>query len=248
MNGTPKILTLDIETSPLQVYTWGLWQQNISIGQIIEPTRMLSWAAKWHGKKPVLFASEYHDGAKTMVKQIHALLDEADVVVHFNGGTFDMPHLRREFALLNLPPYSPVQEIDLLKIVKNRFRFPSNKLDYVTKQFDLDHKLGHTGFSLWRDCLAGDDKAWSLMRKYNKQDVVITEQLYDKLRPYMVRHPHMGLFSGEDCCSRCGSTDLAPQGFAYTALATYQRYKCRNCKSWSRGGKAVEGAGARGVA
>jgi hypothetical protein len=25
-----KILLLDIETTPLQVYTWGLWDQNIA--------------------------------------------------------------------------------------------------------------------------------------------------------------------------------------------------------------------------
>jgi len=247
--GLPKTLTLDIETSPILAYTWGLFDQNISIGQIVEPTRMLSWAAKWHGSKRVLFASEFHDGHDAMVRQIHALLDEADIVVHFNGSTFDMPHLRREFALLDLPPYSPVQEVDLLKVARSRFRFPSNKLDYLAGQFDLGGKLHHTGFQLWRDCLAGDEKAWNLMRRYNKRDVVITEQLYDRLRPYMKTHPHMGLFSGEvDCCSRCGSVDLEKRGFAYTGVSAFQQFRCRACGSWSRGSKSTARVDSRGVA
>jgi len=46
-----KILMLDIETTPMQVYTWGLWDQNIGINQIIKPTEMLCFGAKWQGKK-----------------------------------------------------------------------------------------------------------------------------------------------------------------------------------------------------
>lgn len=245
---TPKILTLDLETSPLLVYTWGLWQQNVAINQIVDPTRVISWAAKWHDKAQVLFGSEHHHGAEEMIQRIYNLVDEADVVVHFNGGTFDMPHLRREFSIRGFAPYSPAQEIDLLKVVKNRFRFPSNKLDYVSRQFGLGGKVSHTGFDLWKKCLQGDDQAWSLMRKYNKGDVIVTEQLYDKLRPFIKNHPHMGLYSHEDCCQSCGGTDLERRGYAYTPTAVFQRYRCRACGLWSRSGKSVDRVDARGVA
>ena len=46
-----KILILDIETSPHTGFHWGLFQQNISIGQLIESSSVLCWAAKWLGKK-----------------------------------------------------------------------------------------------------------------------------------------------------------------------------------------------------
>lgn len=244
----PKILTLDIETSPLKVYTWGLFKQNIGINQIIDPTRVICWAAKWHDKPSVIFRSEFHDGQEAMLDKINELINEADIVVHFNGGTFDMPHLRRELSLAGYPPYSPVQEVDLLRVVKNRFRFPSNKLDYVSQAFGLDGKLSHTGFDLWRDCLDGDEKAWNLMRRYNKQDVVLTEQLYDVLRPYIPNHPNMGLFLGEDVCTNCGSDKLERRGYRRTLSRTYQRYLCLDCGKWMQSTRSVDGSGFKAIA
>ena len=38
-----KILLLDIETTPMQVYAWGLWDQNISIDQIIKNTLLSAY-------------------------------------------------------------------------------------------------------------------------------------------------------------------------------------------------------------
>ncbi len=50
---TAKILHLDIETAPMLVWAWGLFKQNVSIGQIHQDWHMLCWAAKWHGKREV---------------------------------------------------------------------------------------------------------------------------------------------------------------------------------------------------
>ncbi len=42
-----KILILDLETSPHKGFHFGLFQQNISISQLIESSTVLCWAAKW---------------------------------------------------------------------------------------------------------------------------------------------------------------------------------------------------------
>lgn len=238
---TPRILVVDIETSPGLADIWALWDQNVSLSQLRAVTAMISFAAKWHGEKNVEFRSDFHDGHEAMVRRAHELLDEADIIVHFNGSTFDVPHLNREFIQLGLAPYSPVLEVDLLKVVKSRFRFMSNKLAHVSTQLGLSGKLSHSGHELWVQCLAGDEKAWSLMRRYNKQDVVVTEELYDKLRPWVKNHPHMGLFNGEaECCSNCGGTRLQSRGVSRTTLGTYQRFQCQDCGKWSRGCRAIE--------
>jgi hypothetical protein len=59
-----KTLYLDIETTPIKAYVWGLWDQNVSINQIIEPTEMLCFGARWGGSKKVIFKSVHHDGKK----------------------------------------------------------------------------------------------------------------------------------------------------------------------------------------
>ena len=43
----PKILILDIETSPLKAYVWKRWKENISLDQTISEWFMLCWSAKW---------------------------------------------------------------------------------------------------------------------------------------------------------------------------------------------------------
>src|SRR5690606_22016747 len=49
-----RILTLDVETSPMLSYHFGLWDQNIGINQIVKQSRIICFAAKWVGEKPVI--------------------------------------------------------------------------------------------------------------------------------------------------------------------------------------------------
>jgi hypothetical protein len=186
-----------------------------------------------------------------MVSLAHDLLDEADVVVHYNGARFDIPHLNREFINQDLTPPSPYKQVDLLRTVKRQFRFPSNKLDYVCQALDLGAKTHHTGHQLWVDCLTGDPDAWDLMQEYNEHDVVITEKLYLKLRPWITSHPTVALYEQDTddvpTCPACGSVELERRGRAVTTVSTYQRYCCRDCGKWSRGGSKLSGVDVRGV-
>lgn len=245
----PRILTLDIETAPALADVWSLWNVNVGLSQLRQVSTVICFAAKWYGHPRVEFYSDHHNGHEEMVAQAHRLLGEADVVVHYNGAKFDMPHLRREFLLGGLPPHKPVQEVDLLKVAKGRFRFQSNKLDHVAQQLGVGSKVKHAGHALWVACMAGDGRAWAQMRRYNKADVVLTEKVYDRLRPWIHNHPHMGLFLGEEnCCNRCGSTDLERRGFAHTPLSSYQQYRCRQCGGWLRGKTAIARVNERGTA
>lgn len=181
-----KTLFLDIETTPLQVYTWGLWDQNISIDQIIKSTEMLCFGARWLGDKKVIFKSAHHDGKKGMLEELHKLMDEADVLVGWNSAAFDHKHINREFLENKIAPPSPTKDLDLMSVTKANFLFPSNKLDYVAQKLEVGAKVKHSGFKLWLDCMAGDDKAWKEMKKYQIQDVNLLVDLYDILLPWFV--------------------------------------------------------------
>lgn len=244
-----KILTIDIENRPNLAYVWGLWDQNIGITQLVEAGETISFAAKWHGSKAVEFYSVHHHGKDEMLAQAHRLLSEADVVVGYNSKNFDMKHLNKEFVLAGMEPPAPYAQVDLLAVVRRQFKFTSNKLDFVVQALNLGAKTSHTGFDLWVRCMAGEDKAWSLMRKYNKQDVVITEKLYDKLLPWIPAHPAHGLYnpSIEDTCPNCGSDDLKREGYAFTNTGKFQRYQCNGCGKYSRSGKRITGIDVRGM-
>ena len=236
-----KLLFLDTETAPNTVFSWGLWDQRIAINQIIESSSVLCWSAKWQGEKEVMFDSVFHSSKKHMLKGIHKLLDGADVLVHYNGRKFDIPVLNREFLLHDMPPPAPSRQVDMLQVARSRFRFQSNKLDYVAQQLGLGKKTSHEGFTLWIRCMDRDPKAWAKMKTYNIQDTVLLEKVYEKMLPWIPNHPNVNLYNDRPGCPRCGGHKLQARGTAKTIAGVYQRYQCTDCGSWAKGAKAIPG-------
>src|SRR4051794_27391539 len=105
--------------------------QNVALNQVIRWGAPICFAAKWLDKPKVEFRSDHHDGHDEMIARAWKLMDEADAIVHYNGTSFDIPHLHREFDKANLGPPTPHVDIDLLRNERKNFRNPSNKLAAV---------------------------------------------------------------------------------------------------------------------
>lgn len=224
-----KTLSLDIETAPNTAHVWGLWQQNVGIPQLRESSYVLCWAAKWINEDKVMFSSVQRTKPEVMLQKIHGLLEEADAVVHYNGTKFDIPTLNKEFLLHGMEPPSPYKQIDLLRVVKSQFRFPSNKLDYVAQRLDLGGKTKHAGHEMWIQCMANVPSAWRMMKEYNMQDVALLESLYYKLLPWIKNHPNHSEHSGKRVCTRCGHDEWHHRGWSAKAGGMYRRYSCKKC-------------------
>lgn len=230
-----KILLLDIETFPHLAAVWGMFKENIPLDRLIESGYTACWAAKWLGQKEVFFDSVQRNTPEGMVANIHELLDEADVVVHYNGKKFDIPTLNKEFLSYGLGPPSPYKQVDLLHVARGKFRFASNKLDYVARLLGVGSKVKHRGYELWKLCMDGNKQAWREMEEYNIQDVHILESLYNRLLPWISGHPNASLYNlGEMKCTTCGSTHIQQRGYAHTNTGIYKRYVCLDCGTWNR--------------
>lgn len=247
-HGDMRILHIDIETRPTVAYTWSLWNANIGIDQIIEPGRTICFAAKWHGEDEVLFYSEWNDGAEAMVEAAWQLLNEADVVVHYYGSRFDIPHLNAEFLKHGYTPPSAFKQIDLKLAVSKRFRFPSSKLQFVSEVLGLEGKEEHEGFKLWKKVIDGDRDAQGRMESYNKRDVTLLEEVYEVLLPWIPNHPSRHLYNGSGLCPTCGADEVRRDGYYLTQVSKFERYVCDACKSPFRSGRRVEGVDLRPVA
>ncbi len=235
-----RILTIDIETLPATAYVWHLNKVYIDRKHVVSPVRMGCFAAKWNDRSGIIFRSEHEHGRDTMLDDLWDLLDEADAVVHYNGQSFDVPHIQREFLLEGMGPPSPYAQIDLWRTVRSQFRFLSNKLDSVAQELELGGKAATEGMPLWIDCLAGKSAAWRRMKRYNIQDVRLTVALYEALRPWIKGHPSFGLVTGAAwSCPSCGSTDVEKRGFHRTKVTATQRYRCKDCGAYSHDGKRV---------
>ena len=182
--------------------------------------------------------TEFHDGHEQLVVGLHQLMEEADVVVAYNGNNFDRPVMNAEFLKYDLGPPPPSKMVDLYQVVKRQFRLISNRLDYVVRY--LGHPEGKVdtgGFELWSRCLDGEAEAWEEMLTYNARDVEILEWLYHRLKPWIPNHPNHALYvpaGGERVCPTCGSTHVQSRGVTHTSTMTYRRYQCMDCKTWSR--------------
>lgn len=239
----PKIVTLDIETSPLQSMHWRLWKENIGLNQIGEEWSILSFCAKWLDKRDVVYEDvsaqgDFRDDS-ALLTRLWDILDEADFVIAQNGKRFDMKKINARMVMHGMPPYSPVKVIDTMLIAKDVFGFTSNRLEWLSTYLATVKKRKHNefpGFALWTECLKGNHRAWQAMRLYNIDDVRATEQVYMNMRPWAVGHPNVAAYYPDDTerCGRCGSKDIEKRGYSYTQVGQYHRYCCNECGGWSR--------------
>lgn len=250
----PEIVTLDIETSPLQSLHWRLWKENIGLNQIGDEWTVLSFCAKWLGKREVIYEdvseqTDFRDDSLLLGK-LWEVLDRADFVIAQNGKGFDLKKIRARMVMHGMPPFSPVIVIDTMLIAKEVFGFTSNRLEWLSTYLSKIKKLKHNkfpGMELWKECLAGNRAAWDEMRKYNIVDVRSTEQVYLSLRPWAVGHPNVAAYwpDEEMRCPKCGSKSLQQRGYSYTQTGQYHRYCCNGCGGWSRSRYTINSTGKR---
>jgi hypothetical protein len=229
-----KVLLLDIETSPILGYAWGIWQQNIGLNQIHKDWHVISWAAKWLGEKKVFYKDNRHaknvEDDKELLQGIWDLLDEADVVITQNGDQFDLKKLRARFIINGMKPPSSFKSIDTKKMAKRHFGFTSNRLEYLAEKLTKKRKGKHKefeGFELWKECLRGNIKAWNELKEYNIMDVLILEDVWRKLDPYSKTITIATYTDGQSC--NCGSKEFHRNGKCLAGNTIIQRYRCNSC-------------------
>lgn len=237
-----KILIFDIETAPNLAYVWGKYEQNVIDYE--KEWYMLSFAYKWLGEKTVHVKSlpDYKlygkdkTNDKALVVELHKLFNEADVIIAHNGDQFDIKKSNARFLVHGLTAPSSYKTIDTKKVAKRYFNFNSNKLDDLGNILGLGRKVDTGGFELWLGCMSGDMKSWAKMCKYNKQDVVLLEAVYLRLRGWITGHPNLNVTEGTlSNCPNCHSERLHARGYAVTRVNKYQRWQCQDCGAWSKG-------------
>jgi hypothetical protein len=247
----PKILVFDIETAPMEVLTWGIWDQNVPLSRIRKDWSVLAWAAKWLGDDPE--STVYEDTFKQkdmrddrkVLKNIWKMLDEADYVLGHNSDAFDIKKLNARFIQHGMQPPSSYKRFDTKKLAKRHFAFTSNKLEYITDKLCTKYKkLKHSKFpgnALWDEFLKGNSEAQKEMEIYNKYDVLSLEEAFLKILPWESANLFEHYYESEiDICT-CGSIDFKKNGFAYTQASKFQRYTCKNCGAEMKDKKSIQG-------
>jgi hypothetical protein len=239
-----RIAVVDIERqSGIVEGVWGLKQNGwLNPGQFLEPPRTICLAWKWLGEDEIGFAAEWNRGGHAgMVKKAHAVMDEADYIVGWNSRGFDVKHLKSEFILHDMKPPAPHKDVDLMQVAKRNFGFLSNRMNYIAEQLNCGSKVQTGGSNLWSKLrhAKGDElrEARELMERYNRQDVVLTEELYNLMLPWVSGLNLAAYADGErtgPVCPNCESLDVQYRGFQVTSTRRYQRFQCQQCGRWGR--------------
>lgn len=234
---SPRVLFLDIETRPIILQGWQLFNQNFGLEQIQEDWSILSYSAKFMGNDEVIYSDVSEKNEDDLLQELHDLLDVSDFVVGHNLKKFDLPKIRARMIARGFAPHRPVRTIDTLSIAKEEFKFTSNRLAYLTNLLCKSHIKGShekfAGHKLWKEFIRGNPEAIEAMRDYNMVDVTSLEELYFILAPWSNKLPNFDVYSEEVLDMQEWEQD----GYWYTNLGQYELFKNKVTGKWKRGRK-----------
>ena len=176
--GKPRNLYIDIETGYGRVYTFDLRIKGeyISHQNIDKEPYIVCWSAGWVGENKIHSACVDHRAAlkyqdAKILKPLRELIEQADIISGQNVEWFDLRMINARMAINGIRPSEGYKIQDTLKMLRKKYKFMSNRLDYIAPLFGFRPKEAMSN----RDWLAiadhGDEKTLAKMLKYNRADV-----------------------------------------------------------------------------
>lgn len=227
-------LFFDIETSPNLGLFWEAgFKKRIDYDNIIKERAIICICYKWEGEKEIYgLAWDKKQDDKKMLSEFIKLTMAADELVGHNGDKFDLSWIRTRCLFHGIEMFPTYTTIDTLKVARSKFRFNSNRLNYIGQYLGLGQKI-KTGFDLWKDVLLKSDaRALDKMVKYCKNDVRLLERVFEKINQHIPNKTHYGVVFNQDrgSCPECGNDDLDIVRRRTTATGLRKiQYRCKEC-------------------
>lgn len=229
-----KRLFFDIEVSANVGLFWQSgYKLNIGPENIIKERAIICICYKWEGTKEVMSLNwDAKQSDKRMLQKFIEIANEADELIGHNGDRFDLAWIRTRCLFHGIDMFPKYCTIDTLKIARQKFKFNSNKLNYIADFLGIGEKI-KTDFGLWKNIMLNKDaKAMTEMIKYCKKDVVLLENVYKELAKHTFARTHYGVIFGQDrgSCPECGSDSLKIHSRKVLASGLKKiQYQCTTC-------------------
>lgn len=225
----PKILIYDIETARVTANLWWSGKQYVNGSQITNNPGVITIAWKWLGADKVeCLKWDKKQSDKKLIKAFLKEYNKADMVVGYNNDNFDNRWINARALKYNFEVNTFVKSFDIMKQSKRLFRLPAYSMNFLAKYTGVATKLQHSGLSMWEDIQYGTKKeakkAMKMMIEYNIQDIIVTEQVYLRVRKYMKTPIHYGVLQGKkkNTCPTCGSSKIEKIKTTTTTAGTIQ--------------------------
>ena len=234
-----KRVFFDIETSYMTGWFWRpSFKTSITYDQVIKDSAIICICYKYEGS-PKIYHLKWDKGCdKEMINKFVNVINDADEVVGHNSDRFDLKWIRTRCLIHGHKSLPEFKSIDTLKISRQKFNFPSNRLDAIGKYLGFGGKKDTGGIQLWHDIIQrNSSKAMTLMVEYCKRDVELLEKVYLKLEGFAKPKTHIAVYEGGDKCDcpYCGSESTQHRR-VHTNKSGNQSHEmsCNSCRKYYR--------------
>lgn len=247
-----KRLFFDIEVSPNIGLFWSSgYKINLGTENILKERSIICIAYKWEDASDTYCLTwDKKQSDKKMLQEFLKVANSADELIAHNGDKFDLTFIRTRCLYHKLDMFPKYITIDTLKIARSKFRFNSNKLNYIAQFLGIGQKI-HTDFNLWKTILMDNNqKSLDKMVKYCKMDVKLLEKVYDKLRNHIEPKTHFGVIFNQDrgSCRECGSDEFKISKYRLLASGIKQvQLQCQTCGKYQSINERNERKNCKGV-
>jgi len=241
----PKIIVWDIETLPnldKAMDNWCRMREYMTINADMSTMICSGWkvlnSKKTHCINAWDFPSWKKDvnDDKALCEAAYDVLKDADAIITHYGKGFDFKFIQTRLLINGLPTLDPkITHIDTCKIAQQNLKLQSNRLNNIAHELGLGQKLENGGWPLWKRVYQRDPAAQKKMADYCKQDVRLLEKVYHQLKRFDKSILNYSRDSGTFNCTKCGSSNMIKNGFAYTQKYKYRRLQCGDCRAYRRG-------------
>ena len=177
---------------------------------------------------------------KRLLRDVSIRLLDSDVWLTHYGTWYDIPFINSRLLYHKLPILPPnYAHLDTWKISRNRLKLRNNRLITISEFLGTADEKNAIKPEQWLRSLGGHRPSMTYIVDHCRRDVLVLEEVYQRLKPLVLDHPNRGLIDGRGGCGVCGDQKLQKRGYHITRTRKYQRFQCTACGSWSKGTKPI---------
>ena len=133
--------------------------------------------------------------ARTLKDELQALKDiasvvrDADILVSWNGKMFDFPFIQARMFQRLKKMIPKEKHLDLYHVARHHFKLRGYRLDFFAKDMRMEHQKYEVPAWRWVQAMESETypKSYKEIVKHCEQDVRMTNEALELLRPFIVR-------------------------------------------------------------
>jgi uncharacterized protein YprB with RNaseH-like and TPR domain len=141
--------------------------------------------------KPRCVQAHRYRNEKAALEKLVTYYDAADVVITWYGSGFDIPFINARLMHHGLLPLRPKMHKDIMYEAR-KLRLRGSRLENVSKDFKTKTKKYDVPAWQWTLAAEGDRKAHDEILKHCIEDVLLTEEMFHRLKPLIIKITKLG--------------------------------------------------------